>query len=599
MPPADFFDSTPKNTEPCGGPENIHDGCGMIFERWPPGSTLCSMCKKLKNTDITREEALNLQDTLTQCESCGLCGTNIRNPCGTCLRKEATEASLSPPNAEAAMNRRNRMEGRLGKNAAAVNVSATTPEAELNALRSNTGKVGHFSVLYECRRSNAPGSVDKVLGKGCAPYSEKLTMLQLQERIVNEVNPRWTDKHTSDLQLNETELRARGNVAFPPDVLGLTLREWYNRYNRSETREVFLSFPTGMGKITKGAAFLLELFIHVDQYLERTGEEQCISGMFGSEISNRQKRKAVKAMNSANSKVKCNKAGGTVLQSRFLSTTELADLPDVRTANYIYFKRTTCTVHPDTGKPSLVETASYEPGLLDDDKIELTSATHGCTKEIYGLVINNQQFVAKKLVNIGQGPVVGGIEPTIASKYLTADLIRLTRMSTFAKLFFEKASAQGAEVADFHVSEGFLIKLYRAATTTATLNADLNEAASRSTDSDTVKNSELHCDSEILTAVYLVEPRRASTAVHKYSGTLGVSSRIDKKSATMMAFSHFVLESTACTYMFADIQGSIELTLMKKSTITLFDPMTHSPKGYAITELKSILLTDWTTGNLV
>jgi hypothetical protein len=108
---------------------------------------------------------------------------------------------------------------------------------------------------------------------------------------------------------------------------------------------------------------------------------------------------------------------------------------------------------------------------------------------------------------------------------------------------------------DFHVSEGFLIKLYRASTTTATLNTDLNEAASHSTDSDTVKNSELHCDSEILTAVYLVEPRRASTAVHKYSGTLGVSSRIDKKSATMMAFSHFVLESTACTYMFADIQG--------------------------------------------
>ena len=59
-----------------------------------------------------------------------------------------------------------------------------------------------------------------------------------------------------------------------------------------------------------------------------------------------------------------------------------------------------------------------------------------------------------------------------------------------------------------------------------------------------------------LSAVYLVEPRRISTAVRKFSGTLGVSNRPDKLSATIMAFSHFVIQETACEYMFSDLQGT-------------------------------------------
>lgn len=57
--------------------------------------------------------------------------------------------------------------------------------------------------------------------------------------------------------------------------------------------------------------------------------------------------------------------------------------------------------------------------------------------------------------------------------------------------------------------------------------------------------------------VFLVEPRRLSSAVLKYSGTLGVTNRSEKRSATMTAFSHWVIESTACQYMFADIQGML------------------------------------------
>jgi len=48
-----------------------------------------------------------------------------------------------------------------------------------------------------------------------------------------------------------------------------------------------------------------------------------------------------------------------------------------------------------------------------------------------------------------------------------------------------------------------------------------------------------------------------------------------------MAFSHFVLENSACKYMFADTQGSIDrhTLLQNESALTLFDPMTHTPRS--------------------
>jgi hypothetical protein len=96
---------------------------------------------------------------------------------------------------------------------------------------------------------------------------------------------------------------------------------------------------------------------------------------------------------------------------------------------------------------------------------------------------------------------------------------------------------------------------------------------------------------------YLVEPRRTSTAVTKFSGTFGATKKADKISATISAFSHFVMGHTACTLTFADIQGHYNilahLFLVAKGgrsgsyhhlpggaqKLMLFDPMTHSLYG--------------------
>jgi len=70
--------------------------------------------------------------------------------------------------------RRHQLEGQLNRPA----VGAATPLAELNNLRGNTiASASYFTVFIEVRRSTAPASVDKILGKTCVPHPETTTFL--------------------------------------------------------------------------------------------------------------------------------------------------------------------------------------------------------------------------------------------------------------------------------------------------------------------------------------------------------------------------------------------------------------------------------------
>jgi len=93
-----------RHAQPCGGPDNDHDGCGVTFPRMSPETLLCQLCKKLKKQGLTEDEVLRLkvliaktktqldsdqtfQETLKQCFQCGICGTHIGDPCGSCKRR--------------------------------------------------------------------------------------------------------------------------------------------------------------------------------------------------------------------------------------------------------------------------------------------------------------------------------------------------------------------------------------------------------------------------------------------------------------------------------------------------------------------------------
>ena len=208
------------NPDPCGGVENESDGCGVIFPRMPLDTIHCPLCKKLKAPNLSREALATLQvsptlcaclsmniehfeqETLHQCMECGLCGTMLKSPCGTCKRKgemfinypmitvmsfTVTDKVFSIAHDEndtldtaslASQNsRRRQLVDRLHRPAGSPAVGPTTPLSELVNLRANAGSFSHFTIFIEVRRSSAPNSIDKILGKTCVPYPESTTFL--------------------------------------------------------------------------------------------------------------------------------------------------------------------------------------------------------------------------------------------------------------------------------------------------------------------------------------------------------------------------------------------------------------------------------------
>jgi hypothetical protein len=55
--------------------------------------------------------------------------------------------------------------------------------------------------------------------------------------------------------------------------------------------------------------------------------------------------------------------------------------------------------------------------------------------------------------------------------------------------------------------------------------------------------------------LYLIEPLRSSTRVRKFTGTLAQTRPTDKAGVTIAAFTHWVMQDTACKLCFADVQG--------------------------------------------
>jgi hypothetical protein len=64
-------------------------------------------------------------------------------------------------------------------------------------------------------------------------------------------------------------------------------------------------------------------------------------------------------------------------------------------------------------------------------------------------------------------------------------------------------------------------------------------------------------------AVWLIEPRR-TTSVQKFSGTLAHPNREDELGLTLIAFAHFIYDTSDKELVLADIQGEFQLFVIIK-----------------------------------
>lgn len=89
-------------------------------------------------------------------------------------------------------------------------------------------------------------------------------------------------------------------------------------------------------------------------------------------------------------------------------------------------------------------------------------------------------------------------------------------------------------------------------------------------------------ETEELEEVYLVEPRRSTTRVEKYTGTMDNQEWLNLKSTTINAFAHFVVADSACEYLLADLQGMSGLFVLVRISVRANKPcsITGHPGRY-------------------
>nr|VWO98094.1 Lysyl endopeptidase (EC (Protease IV) (PvdS-regulated endoprotease) [Ganoderma boninense] len=579
------------NLDPCGGQNNVNDGCQTVFPRGEPGGRLCFLCVKLRDSSISSAQKDEIRATYTQCGECGICGMMVNDPCGTCRRAENYEnGTLNHEREMSANRRRSNLENKLLNRTDSSGIGTVVPLDELQTIRAAQGdgitsqrtQVTHCTVYYECRRSDSAKHVDLMLGTGVIFFPEVSTMLvlALRSRIVKEVNGRWTEFYSAALLEEETSLRAPNNFVFPADCLIMTVAQWYQVYNRPEYRDTYIVLPKQTqrkGKAnTKTYAFSVELYIHVGQYTTRTGDPE-LSGT--GKAGSKRKTSAVDVSDARVGSQSSKRSRETsspqpprqTLRSLFVADGDLlTQTPPTVPVVEIQFKKTTCLISEGSGSPTLLEESASMSGFLESKAFDLNAGERGSMKDIFGFRFSNQSYIAKKLVNVGSGRS-DDIPLSKAVSILTADLIRVKHMAYFAEKFKALAYDHGVDVAEFDVSDAFLIKSYKPSSLTVPPTEDADrEPREGSADVE---------PTEEISAVYLVEPVRLTTAVVKFTGTLGSTNRNDLRSLTVTAFAHYVAEQTACRYVFADIQGSNNANANGKLSITLFDPMTHTAEG--------------------
>lgn len=155
------------------------------------------------------------------------------NLCSTFFLLAREEDGEGDPAGDAVKSKRcDRTEGHLHcklGGGSRLGTGPSTPERELDELCSNVGKVGMFTIMSECRTSEIPGSVDKILGKQCAVMPENVSLLgefvyvcisssfndshlssesEVQQRILANVNVGWTSKHSCDLLMYVHQLNS-------------------------------------------------------------------------------------------------------------------------------------------------------------------------------------------------------------------------------------------------------------------------------------------------------------------------------------------------------------------------------------------------------
>ncbi|KAJ7652042.1 hypothetical protein DFH06DRAFT_1331261 [Mycena polygramma] len=304
----------PVNEVPCGGLNNIHDGCQKFFPYSDPSRTLCFKCVKLCAPDLA-EHDLKAIEAYKFCSKCGVTGTRTVGP--------------------------------------------TTSAAELQAARSNRG--AHWTLIYEVRVGS---KIDKRFGQQTHAADTDETLIYALSQILETVNLKWVkiEGHYGDLLPKHCELGFKGNFRMAPEALTLTVKGLYQFYAVRNDRQMALGADNArVTGFAKGTYMQMEVIIDEDLY-QKYINLILYPNMPPPTKASSSKRKKTDQDGQEPKRART----AVVLTSNFApGVTYAVTVPE----DFIKCSTITCVIDPLTGSAVLNETRSLKLGKIETSSL--------------------------------------------------------------------------------------------------------------------------------------------------------------------------------------------------------------------------------------
>ncbi|KAJ7816881.1 hypothetical protein B0H13DRAFT_2380117 [Mycena leptocephala] len=437
------------------------------------------------------------------------------------------------------------------------NIGPATSAADLEAIRA--AKVaGNFTVHVFYRTK---GAIDRSIGSHTFSMSMETYLETVLALAVAHADIEWTtdQAHPVSLRPEDCALRFKNNMSIDPAATSLTLKALYQFYlNRPDKIHVTAANKLG---VAKGTYLAFECIIDLKQYndcLHRL-RLQVDPDYADTECLSSSTRKWQRVTSDASDKWRKT----LTLSSSVRLSNNFAALgytsPSVPTPSVdVTFKRLDAVVSEESA--SLSPPCDEQTGRIDINTLILSIADRGKSKNVFKFYMDaekNKVFVAKRFIDVGREPVNGVhvVSKSDNDVGLAKDLFRLQCMAMFRQLFMETAATKNfMEIANFEVSDAFLISIISAEPTQ---------------DSGGCQR---------MPTQWIIAPiwSNLSALPVSFVSLAGRWVDSDNLAMTILAFSHFILERTACTMAMVDIQGSFHADPGNVRTMVLFDPMSHT-----------------------
>ncbi|KAJ7432083.1 hypothetical protein B0H11DRAFT_1940957 [Mycena galericulata] len=259
------------NNVPCGGANNIHDGCQRIFIYSDPSRPLCFKCEKLSVPTLSDKD----REDIEACHKCSITGKRVSDPCGSCDRRYLEEQGLEDPVKEAArLLRLQKAQTMFGTGKPLVEVTnhpvgPTTSARELSEIRL-TNKSALWTLVYQVR-------VDKQVDSRFGTQSYSADADEALDRVLlgmlEAINIKWIkiDGHFLELTAKHCELSFKNNFRITPEAQTLTVKSLFQFYAARSDRALALGPDNNKNRkgLAKGTYMEMEVIVSTEEY-ERT-----------------------------------------------------------------------------------------------------------------------------------------------------------------------------------------------------------------------------------------------------------------------------------------------------------------------------------------